>query len=54
MKAIRISLLTMVLLVGATSSPVPTVDNSLQDAATTGQVADGPCYLINGIWVCDP
>jgi hypothetical protein len=50
MKTVRIALLTMSLLVGATARSVPTVESDPQTIAN----ADGPCYLINGIWVCEP
>jgi hypothetical protein len=53
MKAVRISLLTMTLLVGATVHPVPTADRTSPgdtQAATTGRAE---CYLVNGMWVCD-
>lgn len=55
MKAVRISLLTMVLLVGATSRPMaPLADTSSRDAATITRTGDGPCYWLNGVWVCEP
>jgi hypothetical protein len=54
MKAVRISLLTMVLMVGATSRPAPTVDNSSTGDATAISQSAGPCYLINGMWFCEP
>jgi hypothetical protein len=49
MKAVRIGLLT-VLLVGATSRSVPTPDQP--SVAVTPTAQDGPCYLLNGLWVC--
>jgi hypothetical protein len=52
MKTLRISLLTMVLLGAATSHSVPTADRTPNDEYATAQAA-GPCYLINGIWVCE-
>ena len=55
MKAVRISLLTMVLLAGATPGSVPTADNTLQgDTHAIAKAGDGPCYWINGMWVCEP
>jgi hypothetical protein len=54
MKAVRISLLTMVLLVGATSHSVPTANNMLPADAQVVTAGPGDCYLINGIWVCEP
>ena len=53
MKAVRASLLTMLLLAGATSQPVPTTNLISHEATVTVPTA-GPCYLVNGIWICDP
>ena len=54
MKAVRIGVLTMVLMVAATFGAAPSDDTFSNDARTTSEGADGPCYLINGVWVCDP
>ena len=52
MKAVRISLLTMSLLVGGTLQPAPTADRASQGDTPAG-TGPAECYLINGIWVCD-
>ena len=55
MKVFRIGVLTLLLLAGATSGPLPTGDiTSPRATPMLAAAADGPCYLINGIWVCDP
>jgi hypothetical protein len=51
MKAVRISLLTLVLLAGATSRSVPTADHTVTNQTIVREGA-GPCYFINGQWVC--
>jgi hypothetical protein len=54
MKAVRISLLTIVLLAGATPGSVPVTDNALQGHTNViAKAGDGPCYWINGMWVCE-
>ena len=53
MKAVRIGLLTMTMLAGATLHPAPTVDHTPQKDAQTMTTGQAECYLINGMWVCD-
>lgn len=54
MKTLRVSLLTVLLLAGATPGSLPVADRSAEPTASTNAAAaDGPCYLINGIWVCE-
>ena len=53
MKAIRISVLTMVMLVGATSRSIPTHDKPADTETHTLAQTPGPCYLVNGIWICE-
>jgi hypothetical protein len=54
MKAVRISLLTMVLLAGATPGSVRTTGDALTgDTHVIAKTGDGPCYWINGMWVCE-
>ena len=53
MKAVRISLLTLALMMGATARSVPTGDNTSNGGIQPiAQAEDGPCYLVNGMWVC--
>ena len=55
MKAVRIGVVTLVLLVAATIGPVFNANDATHgDGTSATQSAAGPCYLINGIWVCDP
>ena len=54
MKAVRVALLTLVLLAGATPGSVPTSDIAPQtDTHVIARAGDGPCYWVNGIWVCE-
>ena len=48
MKSLRVLFLMIVLLAGATTRPAPVAE---QTDASANQTA-GPCYLLNGIWVC--
>jgi hypothetical protein len=50
MKKLRITILTTVLLAGATVTPLPTRDTM---PATTF-ASQGDCHWVNGIWICDP
>ena len=50
MKTIRVMLLTMVLLAGATTRTVPTSDQA--NVAGTEAASEPECYLINGVWYC--
>ncbi len=53
MKSIRVSILTMCLLVGATLGPVPTAEDATTAGSRTIASAETECYLINGIWICE-
>ena len=50
MKSARITLIAMCLLLGATLGPMPTPEAETQTVATSA----GDCYLLNGIWFCEP
>ena len=55
MKAIRVTILTLTLLVGATPRSVPQADNTETRAqAKISRNTAGDCYLVNGIWYCEP
>ena len=54
MTAVRVGLLTLVLLAGATVRSVPPPDNTVQGNTQTFTAGPGDCYLINGVWVCEP
>ena len=50
MKSIRVMLLTLLLLAGATTRTAPTSD---QATVAGAEAASEPeCYLVNGVWYC--
>lgn len=51
MKAFRVSVLTVCLLVGAT---LTTQQEPVSSETRVSAKSSGECYLINGIWYCDP
>lgn len=57
MKVLRVTLLTGLLLVAVSPREIPTTTTSHARSVTTQVSAarsDGPCYLVNGYWYCEP
>ncbi|HUS11687.1 MAG TPA: hypothetical protein VMZ30_14570 [Pyrinomonadaceae bacterium] len=54
MKLLRVTLLTGLLLVGATTRDVSIQSKHGATVTTPARQTSGECYLVNGIWICQP
>jgi hypothetical protein len=55
MKAFRVTVLTACLLVGATAQPITKADRtSIDSSQTIAAKGAGECWMINGVWYCEP